>query len=216
MSNVIDWPLTPATFGGFQVIEDRVKLSQRDSGAGSFALVENRGRQGLKVVFWRNVFSVKLEFRGAGLNGLALVAADVKNLITGHTSMSIMVRKGRGKTGRVGVAFDDARGYMVSFDNQGDLQSLGLPFPEWAMTAVPQATQEAFAMSGCSLASWASTLLVALCRHDDAAVADTMAIVEGLCAETEGQFDDLIRVHDLECGTGMAKLRFEPGRSGLV
>jgi hypothetical protein len=216
MSNLISWPMTPATFGGITQIEKRVKVSMRDTGAGSYALVESGGRQGLKVEFWRGLYSAKLEFRGAGLNGLGLVSAEVRSLISPESSLSIMVRTGRRKNGRVGVAFDNDRGYMVAFDRMGEVESLALPFARGSMNGVPHIAKQMYALGGCTLASWAMTFLVALCRSDDKAIAEVIEVLKDMQGETEGQFDDLVKEHDLMCGDGSTRLRLNPGNSRLL
>jgi hypothetical protein len=216
MSNMISWPLTPATFGGVKQIEERVRISQGDSGAGSFALAESAGRQVFKVEFWRNISAVKLEFHGAGLNGLGLFSASVRTLTQPGMGLSIMLRRGNRGNGRIGVAYDDDRGCMVAFDPHGYVESLALPFNSDSLDFVPQATKQVFAMEACSLASAEVLLLLALGRGSDQSVAEAMEILEDLRSETEAQYDEMVTEHGLQTGNGKTKLRLNPGHSRFL
>jgi hypothetical protein len=208
MSTNLTWPFVPNTVGGIEQIVRRVEEAQARGNLASFSLVEVGRKQKLKAEFFRQGFYVHLEFLGNGINGLALVSADVRRKHRGK-NLWITLTKARHSGGRIGVAFDHDRGYMVAFDREGNAENIGLPFTGNELKPIPRGARGYYCLSACSLATWAAVLLIGLCRYDQAKLREIVKIVKDLRGEVEGQLDELMVRYDLEPGTGFTKLRME-------
>jgi hypothetical protein len=147
-----------------------------------------------------------------GLNGLGLVSADVRANRRGKR-LFITLAKARHTGGRVGVAYDHDRGYMVAFNREGEAETIALPFSKSDIREVPEKAKQIHHLGSSTLATWAMVLLIALCRYDQVKLGETVKIVEELRQEAEGQYDDLMERYDLTPGSGFIKFQLQPETS---
>jgi hypothetical protein len=213
MSLNLTWPFVPATMGGVELLARRVEESQARGDLANFAMVQVGRRQKVKAEFFRDGFYVNLEFAGMGLNGLGLVSADVRANRRGKKRLFITLAKARHTGGRVGVAYDHDRGYMVAFNREGEAETIALPFSKSDIREIPEKAKQIHHLGSSTLATWAMVLLIALCRYDQVKLGETVKIVEELRQEAEGQYDDLMERYDLTPGSGFIKFQLQPETS---